>query len=105
MSEHILFLTGKLAEKSLQRVLDTMQPTDFTYEVRQLGVSVAALMTTKLIEKRLGDTGQANRIIIPGRCRGEIDALSKSLKTPVERGPTELKDLPTYLGQSVKKQT
>ena len=55
MSEHILFLTGKLAEKSLQRVLESMHPTDFTYEVRQLGVSVAALMTTKLIEKRLGD--------------------------------------------------
>lgn len=103
MSEHILFLTGKLAEKSLRRVLDSMQPTDFTYEVRQLGVSVAALMTTKLIEKRLGDTGQANRIIIPGRCRGDIEALSRSLNTPVERGPTELKDLPAYLGQSVKK--
>ena len=103
MSEHILFLTGKLAEKSLQRVLESMQPTDFTYEIRQLGVSVAALMTTKLIEKRLSDTGKASRIIIPGRCRGEIEVLSRSLGTTVERGPTELKDLPAYLGQSVTK--
>ena len=103
MSEHILFLTGKLAEKSLQRVLESMYPTDFTYEVRQLGVSVAALMTTKLIEKRLGDIGVASRIIIPGRCRGDIESLSRSVGATVERGPTELKDLPAYLGQSVAK--
>ncbi len=103
MAQHILFLTGKLAEKSLHRVLESMQPTDFTYEVRQLGVSVAALMTTSLIEKRLTDTGKAQKIIIPGRCRGDIDALSKSLNLPVERGPEELKDLPAYFGQIDRK--
>ena len=98
MADHILFLTGKLAEKSLHRVLESMQPTDFTYEVRQLGVSVAALMTTGLIEKRLTDTGDANKVILPGRCRGDIDTLSAVLNLPVERGPEELKDLPAYFG-------
>ena len=102
MPEHILFLTGKLAEKSLHRVLNAMQPTEFTYDVMQLGVSVAALMTTQLIEKRLTDTGTATKIVLPGRCRGDIDALSKTLKIPVERGPEELKDLPTYFGQDAK---
>ncbi len=103
MSEHILFLTGKLAEKSLYRVLESMQPTDFTYEVRQLGVSVAALMTTQLINKRLTEVGIANKIVIPGRCRGDIDILTKSLGIPVERGPEELKDLPAYFGQEARK--
>ncbi len=103
MAEHILFLTGKLAEKSLHRVLKSMQPTEFTYEVRQLGVSVAALMTTQIIEKRLTETGHAQKVIIPGRCRGDIDALSKILKMPVERGPEELKDLPAYFGQVDRK--
>ena len=98
MTDHILFLTGKLAEKSLHRVLESMQPTEFTYEVKQLGVSVAALMTTKLIEKRLTDTGNANKMVLPGRCRGDIEILSKALKIPVERGPEELKDLPAYFG-------
>jgi hypothetical protein len=37
MPEHILFLTGKLAEKSLHKVLTAMQPTTFTYEVFQVG--------------------------------------------------------------------
>ena len=103
MNEHILFLTGKLAEKSLHRVLQSMQPVGFTYDVRQLGVSVAALMTTQLIEKRLTDVGKADRIVIPGRCRGDIDVLSRSLGVAVERGPNELKDLPDYLGQEAKK--
>ena len=103
MAEHILFLTGKLAEKSLHRVLESMQPTEFTYEVRQLGVSVAALMTTTLIEKRLKDIGHANKVILPGRCRGDIDTLSQALKIPVERGPEELKDLPSYFGQVDRK--
>lgn len=102
MSEHILFLTGKLAEKSLHRVLESMQPTDFSFDVLQLGVSVAALMTTSLIEKRLTNAGNANRIVIPGRCRGDIELLSKSLKVPIERGPEELKDLPAYFGQTAK---
>ncbi len=103
MTDHILFLTGKLAEKSLHRVLESMQPTEFTYEVTQLGVSVAALMTTKLIEKRLTDTGNANKVVLPGRCRGDIKTLSKALKIPVERGPEELKDLPAYFGQEGRK--
>ena len=33
MMEHILFLTGKLAEKRLHSVLESMQPHDFTYEI------------------------------------------------------------------------
>ncbi len=49
MTEHILFLTGKLAEKNLRRVLQDMQPTEFTCDGRQIGISVAALMTTEMI--------------------------------------------------------
>ncbi len=98
MPEHILFLTGKLAEKSLHKVLESMQPMTFSYDVRQLGVTVAALMTTDMIQRRLNTTYDANRIVIPGRCRGDIEALSAHLGVPVERGPEELKDLPSYFG-------
>lgn len=99
MSEHVLFLTGKLAEKQLCGILERMQP-EFSYTIHQLGVKVAALMTTDMIHRRLKDTFGANRIIIPGRCRGDIEALSKHLDVPVERGPEELKDLPAYFGKS-----
>ena len=79
-----------------------MQP-DFTYTVHQLGIKVAALMTADMIARRLQDTFGADRIIVPGRCRGDLDALSKDLGLPVVRGPEELKDLPQYFGKAAQK--
>ena len=102
MSEHILFLTGKLAEKQLHQILEKMQP-EFTYTVHQIGVKVAALMTADMIGRRLKDTFNADRIMVPGRCRGNLEALSKLLNTPVDRGPDELKDLPLYFGKQALK--
>ncbi|MGR9013680.1 MAG: DUF6513 domain-containing protein [Gammaproteobacteria bacterium] len=99
MSEHILFLTGKLAEKQLHNILQKMQP-EFTYTVHQLGLKVAALMTADMIGRRLTDTFGADRILVPGRCRGDLDALSKDFGLPIERGPDELKDLPMFFGQA-----
>ena len=102
MSEHILFLTGKLAEKQLRQILEKMQP-DFTYTVHQLGVKVAALMTADMIARRLKETFNANRIILPGRCRGDLEKLSQHLGLSVERGPEELKDLPLFFGKEAHK--
>lgn len=102
MTEHILFLTGKLAEKQLRNILEKMQP-EFSYTVHQLGLKVAALMTADMIARRLIDTFGADRILVPGRCRGDLDALSKELGLPIERGPEELKDLPLYFGKEAHK--
>jgi dihydropteroate synthase len=99
-SEHLLFLTGKLAEKSLTRVLESMAPTPFTWRVHQLGVSVAALMTADMIERRLPDAMGADRVLVPGRCRGDLDPLSARLGVPVVRGPEELVDLPQFFGKT-----
>jgi len=101
MSEHILFLTGRLAEKQLRSILKKMQP-EFTYTVHEPGVKVAALMTAEMIARRLTDTFGADRIILPGRCRGDLEALSQKLGIPVERGPEELKDLPQYFGKAAQ---
>ena len=102
MSEHILFLTGKLAEKQLRNILEKMQP-NFTYTVHQLGLKVAALMTTDMVARRLPDTFGADRVIVPGRCRGSLEALSQTLGLPIDRGPEELKDLPQYFGKAAQK--
>ena len=102
MSEHILFLTGKLAEKQLHQILEKMQP-EFSYTVHQLGIKVAALMTADMIARRLKETYNADRILVPGRCRGDLETLSKDLGIPVERGPDELKDLPLFFGQEAHK--
>ncbi|MEQ1559371.1 MAG: DUF6513 domain-containing protein [Methyloglobulus sp.] len=102
MSEHLLFLTGKLAEKQLRSILERMQP-EFTYTVHQIGVKVAALITTEMIARRLKDTFGADRMILPGRCRGDVNVLASLLGLPVVRGPEELKDLPVYFGKEAHK--
>ncbi len=102
MTEHILFLTGKLAEKRLRRVLGDMQPVEFTWEAREIGVSVAALMTAQMIGRRLHDVVGVDRIIVPGLCQGDLELLSKSLGTPVQRGPVDVKDLPVFFGRAAE---
>ena len=99
MAEHILFLTGHLAEPRLRQVLEGMAPTPFTWEARNLGVKVAALMTPEIIRRRLGDLGGATRILLPGRCKGDLAALAADVGVPVELGPEEVKDLPQFFGR------
>jgi dihydropteroate synthase-like protein len=101
--ENLLFLTGKLAEKSLNKVLAEVQRNPkvpaFKYRVQQIGVSVAALMTPSLIANRIKETGDADKVILPGLCLGDISPLAAQYGVPVERGPADLKDLPQYFGQ------
>ncbi|OGT82509.1 MAG: dihydropteroate synthase [Gammaproteobacteria bacterium RIFCSPLOWO2_02_FULL_61_13] len=99
MTDHVLFLTGKLAEPRLQRVLESLAPLEFTFEVRNVGLSVAALMTAGMIERRVRDSGGAQRVMVPGLCRGDLDAASRSLGVPIVRGPDDLKDLPAFFGR------
>ena len=98
MSERILFLTGRLAEPSLQRVLHEMAPP-FAYEVREIGLQVAGLMTADMIRRRVSAPVAADRMLVPGRCRGDLDALSAHYGIPVERGPDELKDIPRHFNR------
>lgn len=98
--ERILFLTGRLAEKSLRRTLGAMAPPPFEWEVRELGLSVAALMTADMIGRRLTEAPGFDRIVVPGRCRGDLDPVARQLGVPVVRGPEELVDLPKFFGRS-----
>jgi dihydropteroate synthase-like protein len=99
MPEHILFLTGHLAHRSLSQVLAGMQPAPFTHEVLDIGISVAGLMTADMIRRRVPAPAGADRVMVPGRCRGDLDALSAHYGVPVVRGPDELKDIPAYFGR------
>ena len=100
--EHIVFLTGRLAEKSLHQVLEGMNPAPFTWEVREIGLQVAGLMTAEMIRRRVSPPVDASRIIVPGRCRGDLDALSEHFGLRVERGPEEVKDLPQFFGREAR---
>jgi dihydropteroate synthase len=100
--EHIVFLTGRLAEASLARVLSGIDAAPFSWEIREIGLQVAALMTAEMIQRRVAAPVRADRIMVPGRCRGDLDALTRHYGIPVERGPEELKDLPRYFNRAAK---
>ncbi len=97
MSEKILFLTGKLAERQLKRILSSMKP-EFSYRINQIGVNVAALMSENIIMRRLEKEQDADRIIVPGKFRGNLKKLSRYFNIPVERGPDDINHLPDYFG-------
>lgn len=100
--EHILFLTGKLAQKRLENILREMAPTEFTYEIRNIGVSVAALMTAQMICRRLSDLKDVDKVIVPGLCRGDLSMASETIGVPCIRGTIDLKDLPAFFGRDCK---
>ena len=100
MAERILFLTGSLAERRLNRTLEAIAPQEFDWKVRPIGVKVAALMTTDIIRRRLRDLDGATRVLLPGRSRVNLTALSAEFGARFERGPDDIKDLPQHFGRA-----
>jgi dihydropteroate synthase-like protein len=98
MADRILFLTGHLARARLQAVLAGAGELGFEWSVIDIGVKVAALMTEAIITRRLKRPIDADRVVLPGRCRVDLERLAQSFDVPFERGPDELKDLPAYFG-------
>jgi dihydropteroate synthase-like protein len=99
MTERIAFLTGHLAQPRLEKVLAGMTDPGFAWRVVNVGVKVAALMTEPIISRRLPRPVDATRVMVPGRCRADLDRLSAEFGVPFERGPEELNDLPGYFGK------
>ena len=99
MADRILFLTGHLAHARLEKVLAGAGDLGFEWSIFDIGVKVAALMTETIIARRLKRPVDADRVIVPGRCRADLERLAQSFGVPFERGPDELKDLPAYFGK------
>jgi dihydropteroate synthase-like protein len=101
MAESILFLTGHLARPRLEAVLEGMN-AEFGWKVLDIGVKVAALMTEDIIVRRVPQPVEADKIMLPGRCRADLDRLASRFGVPFLRGPDELKDIPVYFGRARK---
>lgn len=73
MAERLLFLTGHLAHARLERVLADLGQTSFSHEIVDIGVKVAALMTEEIIVRRLKQPVAADRVVLPGRFKGNLE--------------------------------
>jgi dihydropteroate synthase-like protein len=99
--QHVQFVTGRLAEFSLRKVLEQLAPqVGFDYTIDVLGITVAALMTPEWIARRVANVPEATRVLVPGHCHGDLAPIAAACGKPVERGPKDLRDLPTYFGRT-----
>jgi dihydropteroate synthase-like protein len=97
-----LFVTGKLAEPALRRVLAEMQP-EFQADVAVMKITVAALMTTPWIARFLEVPPGTDLVLIPGLCEGDTEVIRERLGVPVEKGPKDLREIPGHFGLAAAK--
>jgi dihydropteroate synthase len=104
----VLFVTGKLAEPALRRVLADMAPS-FDYDVAVMGITVAALMTTAWIARFLQIPDGTDLVVIPGLCEGDVGVIVEKSGAAlryqgpglrVEKGPKDLREIPRYFGRA-----
>ncbi len=95
----VLFVTGKLAEPALRRVLaDARLP--FESEVAVLRITVAALMTTEWIARFLEPPPGVDLVMIPGLCEGDVGVISEKTGVTVQKGPKDLREIPQHFGRA-----
>ena len=99
MPDRVLFVTGRLAEPSLRRVLAEMAPP-FEYDVTVLKITVAALMTTPWIAGALEVPEGTDLVLIPGLCEGDAHLIGEKFGVHVEKGPKDLREIPSHFGRA-----
>jgi dihydropteroate synthase-like protein len=99
LPDRVLFVTGKLAEPGLRRVLADLAPP-FTSDVAALKITVAALMTTPWIASHLDVPTGTDLVMIPGLCEGDTRAIGERFGVPVEKGPKDLREIPRHFGRA-----
>jgi len=99
-SEHIHFVTGRLARHALEAVLPMLAgQVGFNYSIDVLPITVAALMSPAWIAKHIHAPSDATRVLIPGYCKGDLGSLESVVHVPVELGPKDLRQLPAYFAR------
>src|SRR5262245_13062061 len=97
--ERVLFVTGRLAEPALRRVLADLAPrAGIDAAVVVLPVSVAALLTTDWVGRHMTVPAGVARVVLPGLCGGDLAAVRAPEGVAVERGPADVRDLPDHFG-------
>jgi dihydropteroate synthase len=92
-----LFVTGRLAEPALRAVVSEL---GIDHQIAVMNISVAALMTTRWIARRLSPPEGVDNIVIPGLCEGDVDTLEQSTGLPVRKGPADVRALPQWYGRA-----
>ncbi len=99
--ERIHFVTGRFAEPMLRDVVAGLAAQiGFDYSVDVLPITVAALMTPEWIARHIQVPEETTRVLLPGYCSGDLQALQDIVACPVERGPKDLRRLGQFFGHA-----
>jgi dihydropteroate synthase-like protein len=99
----VLCVTGRLAEPALRRVVAGLGP-EVDCEVRVLGITVAALMTTEWIARQLSVPEGIELVLLPGLVEGDVGNLSGKFGVSFEKGPRDLHEIPGYFGRPAERE-
>ncbi|OYZ94084.1 MAG: dihydropteroate synthase, partial [Xanthobacter sp. 17-67-6] len=99
MAERVVLLTGSLAQPRVAKAAEEIADAFLEPLVVNIGVKVAALMTADIVERRLVLPEGADRVVMPGRFRGDLDRLTSKFGVPFLRGPDEAADIPDFFGK------
>jgi dihydropteroate synthase len=96
----IAFVTGRLAEPSLNDTLRAMSGAnpDFAYHVVVMKITVAALMTTAWIARFLEIPPGTDLVMIPGLSEGDPEVIAQKVGARVVKGPKDLREIPQWFG-------
>src|SRR5688572_9308792 len=95
----VLFVTGRLAEPALRRVLTDMA-APFACDVAVMKITVAALMTTSWIARSLEVPSGTELVLLPGLCEGDTEAIRSKTGVETAKGPKDLREIPRYFGRA-----
>jgi hypothetical protein len=97
---HYLFVTGRLAEQPLRRVLASLaSEVGFEFSVAVMPITIAALITPRWLARHLEVPEGTTAVIVPGHCGGDLSMVEEVAKVPVQRGPRDLRELPEFYGR------
>lgn len=95
-----------MAEENLLTQLGQIGSGEFDWQVVNVGVKVAALMTDNLLKKRLpallADIKSPDAIFLPGLFGGSVEVLTETFGIPFRKGPADLRDLPEFFGADAR---
>lgn len=105
--DRVVLLTGHLARPRVEAMMAEIDGrgtggATFQWRVIDVGVKVAALMTEDIIRRRVSLPEGTTRVVVPGRCRADLDTLAAHFGVPVLRGPDEVVDLPAFFGRGAR---
>ena len=99
---HYLFVTGRLAEQPLKRLLASLAPkVGFEYSVAVMPITIAALLTPRWLARRLEVPDGVTAVVVPGYIAKATSPGSRKLpRYRFNAGPRDFRELPAFYGRA-----